>query len=86
MGKNGGKRSGAGRKTNAVKLLEAGFACKYFGAIEQEKLWKSLLSSDDENIQLNAAKYLCDRLYGKSAQAVDMTTKGEAITQLIVNL
>lgn len=70
MAGKGGKREGAGRKSRAVKLMEAGFVCNYFGAIEQEKFWKSMLGSDDEKIRLDAGKYLCDRLYGKAPQAL----------------
>lgn len=77
MAGKGGKRPGAGRKSNATRLLEAGFACAYFDALEQEKLWKSMLSSEDEKIRLDAGKYLTDRLYGKPAQAVDMNMSGE---------
>lgn len=87
MAGKGGSRPGAGRKTNKVKALAAGFVAEYFDLKEQEKLWKSMLKSDDEKIRLDAGKYLTDRLYGKPAQAVDMTSKGESlITKLIVNL
>ncbi len=86
MAGKGGKREGAGRKSKAQKLVEAGFVCTHFGAREQEDFWKSMLKSEDERIRLDAGKYLTDRLFGKPAQAVDMTTKGEAITQFIVNL
>jgi hypothetical protein len=48
--------------------------------------WRKRLDSGDEKIALQTWIYLNDRVYGKPAQAVDMTTKGEAITQLIVNL
>lgn len=87
MAGKGGKREGAGRKSKAQKLVEAGFVCTHFGAAEQEAFWKSMLKSTDERIKLDAGKYLTDRLYGKPAQAVDMTSKGESlITKLIVNL
>lgn len=88
MGKNGGKRPGAGRKSNAVKLMEAGFVCTYFGALEQEKLWKSLLNSEDENVKLNAAKYLSDRLYGKAPQMVDLNHGGsiELVKRVVSDL
>ena len=77
MAGKGGVRPGAGRKTNAVKALAAGFVADFFGLGEQEKLWKSMLTSDDEKIRLDAGKYLTDRLYGKAPQAVDLTHGGE---------
>jgi hypothetical protein len=86
MAGKGGVRAGSGRKSNAAKLVQAGFVANWFTATFQETKWKSMVNSDDERISLDAMKYLCDRLYGKAAQAVDLTTKGEAITKLIVNL
>ena len=77
MIKRGGARSGAGRKPNAVKLLEAGFVAEYFGLLEQEKIWKSILASGDDRIRLDAAKYLTDRLYGKPPQAVALSEDPE---------
>lgn len=86
MAGKGGVRPGAGRKSKAHKLVEAKFACTFFDEREQQRIWKSMLKSDDERIVLDTAKYLTDRLYGKAAQSVDMTTKGESIAQVIVNL
>lgn len=86
MAGKGGKREGAGRKSKAVKLVEAGFVASYWSLLEQEKFWKSMLKSEDERIKLDAGKYLTDRLYGKAPQSVDMTSKGESIAQIIVNL
>lgn len=86
MAGKGGKRPGAGRKSKAVKLVEAGFVASYWTALDQERFWKSMLRSEDERIALDAGKYLTDRLYGKAPQSVDMTSKGESIAQIIVNL
>lgn len=86
MAGKGGKTPGAGRKTNAAKALAAGFTAEYFGLKEQEKLWKSMLASEDEKTRLDAGKYLTDRLYGKAPQAVDMTSKGEQIGRVLVDL
>lgn len=86
MAGKGGSRPGAGRKTNKVKALAAGFVADFFDLPAQAKLWKSMLASDDERIALEAGKYLTDRLYGKAPQSVDMTSKGESIAQVIVNL
>jgi hypothetical protein len=73
MGTRGGKRIGAGRKSNAHKLLEAGFVCKAFSPEIQEKTWKSLLASNDENIVLKTMTYLTDRVYGKAIQRNEVT-------------
>lgn len=73
MAGKGGARPGAGRKTNKVKALAAGFVADFFNLPAQEKLWKSMLASDDEKIRLDAGKYLTDRLYGKAAQSVELS-------------
>lgn len=79
----GGKREGAGRKSNASKIIEAGFVANWFTAGFQEIKWKSLVNSKDENISLGAMKYLTDRLFGKASQSMDMTSKGEAISFVV---
>lgn len=73
MAGKGGARPGSGRKSNATKLVEAGFVCNYWGALEQEKFWKSMLACEDDRIKLDAGKYLTDRLYGKASQAVALS-------------
>jgi hypothetical protein len=70
MARTGGFRRGAGRKSNASKLIEAGFVASWFTTEFQEIKSKSFLESEDERIRLDAAKYLTDRLYGKASQAV----------------
>jgi hypothetical protein len=80
MAGTGGKRAGAGRKSKAQKALEAGFICKAFSQDIQEIKWKQFLSSEDEQVQLKAAMYLTDRLYGKAKQQTEVTGKdGEAV-------
>lgn len=69
--KRGGPRPNSGRKSNASKLLEAGFVAPWFTTEFQETKWKSFLNSEDEKIALDAAKYITDRLYGKAKQAVE---------------
>jgi hypothetical protein len=85
MAKNqrGGVRPGSGRKTNASKLLEAGFVATWFTHEFQETKWKSFLSSKDEKIALDATKYLTDRLYGKAALTVTAEHSGNVGLQLI---
>lgn len=73
MAGKGGYRPGAGRKSNAKKLVEAGFVADYFSRELQDKTWKSLLSSEDEGIVLQAAKYLTDRLYGKPIEKKELS-------------
>ena len=68
----GGARPGSGRKPKAQKLLEAGFVANWFSAEFQEIKWRKLVESEDEKIQLDAMKYLTDRLYGKATQPVDV--------------
>lgn len=76
MAGKGGKREGAGRKSNKVKLLHAEFAAPFFGPVKQATLWKKYLNSSDERVSLDAAKYLTDRLYGKARQAVELSGQG----------
>ena len=76
MAGTGGKRPGAGRKTNAQKLLEAGFVCKAFSLDLQERTWNSLLASDDEAIVIKAMTYLTDRIYGKAVEKQEISGLG----------
>jgi hypothetical protein len=82
MAQRGGFRNGAGRKSNASKLIEAGFVASWFTAEFQEIKWKSFLESEDERIALDATKYLTDRLFGKPTQA--LTHSGDADEPLVV--
>jgi hypothetical protein len=77
MAGRGGFRKGAGRRSNASKLLEAGFVAPWFTSEFQEVKWKLFLESKDERIALDATKYLTDRLFGKSSQSVDLRHSGE---------
>jgi hypothetical protein len=86
MAGKGGAMPGAGRKSNASKLLAAGFIAPYFGAIEQERHWKSLLASDDEKIRMDAVKYLTDRLYGKAPQSMELKGEMDVVTRVVSDL
>ena len=87
MAGRGGIRRGAGRKSKASKLIEAGFVASWFTAEFLEIKWKSFIESDDERIALDATKYLTDRLYGKAAHSLDLTHSGEvAIRRVIADL
>lgn len=61
-------------------------ASQVMDRLDINAMWSKFLNSDDERISLDAWKYLNDRVHGKPAQAVDMTSKGERIAQCIVNL
>lgn len=83
----GGARKGAGRKSKASKLLQAGFVANWFTSEFQEIKWKKLVNSPDERISLEATKYLSDRLYGKAHQAIDMNHSGElAIKRVLADI
>jgi hypothetical protein len=74
MANRGGARRGAGRKSNAAKLLDAEEAGRslaaWFTPDYQKSKWTALLGSEDENVQYKAVSYLSDRLYGKAAQSM----------------
>ncbi len=77
MAGRGGLRRGAGRKSKASKLIEAGFIANWFTVEYQQIKWESLANSKDERVSLDAMKYLSDRLYGKPVQALDNKHSGE---------
>lgn len=70
---SGGPRKNAGRKSNAEKLLLAGFNAPWFTPEMQKNKWLSFLDSDDPKISLDATKYLTDRLFGKAQQTTVLT-------------
>jgi hypothetical protein len=71
MATRGGARVGAGRKSNAQRLLEAGFTFKAFTPELQQSKWNQLLNSKDENIVLKAITYLTNRIYGMPKQPIE---------------
>lgn len=76
MGTRGGHRAGAGRKSNAAKLLDAQAAAdslaSWFTPEYQKSKWIALLNSGDDSIELKALSYLSDRIYGKAAQSMEV--------------
>lgn len=84
MAGRGGIRRGAGRKSKASKLIEAGFVASWFTAEFQEIKWKSFIESDDERIALDATKYITDRLYGKAPQSLDLNHNSDQPLEVIV--
>lgn len=84
MAGRGGIRKGAGRKSKASRLMEAGFVASWFTAKFQEIKWKSLVESEDERIALDAIKYLTDRLYGKAPQSLDLNHNSDQPLEVVV--
>lgn len=84
MAARGGFRIGAGRKSKASKLMEAGFIADWFTADYQQIKWKSFLESEDPRIALDATKYLTDRVYGKPTQALKHSSDAEQPLELVV--
>jgi hypothetical protein len=76
MKPKGGKRPGAGRKSNAEKAKQLGFILKGFSVDAQEIKWNQLLSSNDENIVLKTMVYLSNRIYGMPKQALEHSGEG----------
>jgi len=86
MAGKGGKTPGAGRKPNKINLFGKSVALGVLTEEQEKNRWKKFLAHEDDELQFKAFVEWNNRAYGNAAQAVDMTTKGEAITQLIVNL
>jgi hypothetical protein len=84
MAARGGIRNGAGRKSKASRLIEAGFVASWFTVEFQEIKWKSFIESDDQRIALDATKYLTDRLYGKAPQSLDLNHSGEVAIKRVI--
>ena len=83
---HGGKRQGAGRKSNEVNELRRCVAHGLLTEDEEREQWLKFLHSDDPSLALKAFLAWNDRAYGKPAQAVDVTSRDEGITQVIVDL
>jgi len=53
---------------------------------EEKNQWRRFLKSADEDIAFKAFSLWNDRAFGRAAQAVDVTSRGESLTKVIVNL
>ena len=73
----GGPRKNSGRKTNAERVLAAGFSAVWWTPEMQKTKWREFLEHPDKRISLEAAKYLSNRIYGCPTQAVDNKHSGE---------
>jgi len=82
----GGARKNAGRKSNASKLLTAGFVAPWFTPEFQKIKWSQLVNSEDQRIAIDAIKYITDRLYGKAHQAIDFKGELEVIKRVVADL
>lgn len=86
MAGKGGRTPGAGRKPNKINLLRKSAALEILSEQEEKNQWRRLIKSEDEKVALQAFIEWNNRAFGKPAQAVDVTSKGESIAQVIVNL
>jgi hypothetical protein len=86
MAGKGGKTPGAGRKPNKVNLLRKSAALGLLSEEQEKNRWRKFLAHEDDELAFKAFIEWNNRAFGKPAQAVDMTSKGESIAQIIVNL
>lgn len=57
-----------------VETLAARFTAKQvLDNVDQQRMWRRFLDSEDEKVSLDAWKYLNDRVHGKPKQAVENT-------------
>ena len=82
---HGGKRLGAGRKTNEVIALRRSLAQGLLSKEQERERWMRFLDSPDEDLAFKAFLAWNDRAYGKPAQAVDVHSE-DPITTIIVDL
>jgi len=83
---HGGKRLGAGRKTNEVIALRRSLAQGLLSKEQERERWMRFLDSPDEDLAFKAFLAWNDRAYGKPSQAVDVTDNEDRITTIIVDL
>lgn len=83
---HGGKRLGAGRKTNDVNVLRRSLAQGLLTEEQERDRWMQFLNSPDEDLAFKAFLAWNDRAYGKPAQAVDVSSNEDVITKIIVDI
>jgi hypothetical protein len=83
---HGGKRLGAGRKTNEVIALRRSLAQGLLTEEQERERWMRFLNSPDEDLAFKAFLAWNDRAYGKPSQAVDVNNQEEGITTIIVDM
>ncbi len=88
MAGRGGKRLGAGRKPSTIKgiarRLPKESAELLLVEINAQSKWISLADSTDERIVLETLKYLTDRAYGKTRQAIEASAEQGTELQFVV--
>jgi hypothetical protein len=70
---HGGRRQGSGRKhgsRGAVQQKAIDIAGKVLAEIDDEKVWKSLLTCGDARVVFDVMRYLTDRCHGKPVQKI----------------
>ena len=65
---HGGKRLGAGRKTNEVIALRRSLAQGLLTEEQERERWMRFLNSHDEGLAFKASLAWNDRAYGKPSQ------------------
>jgi hypothetical protein len=74
---HGGHRDGSGRKKgggNKAQAVAKDMAAGILDGVDLPALWNSLLQSEDPRIKLETLRYLCDRRWGKPAQALSLSS------------
>ena len=83
---HGGKRLGAGRKTDEVNTLRRSLAQNLLTEEQERERWMRFLESPHEDLAFKAFLAWNNRAYGKPAQAVDVHNNEEGITTIIVDI
>ena len=87
--KNGGRRPGSGRKMLPKNILKkAQIDAKVY---QSEKSFEFVCAMRDNKtvpwgIRLAAAQDIQDRVYGKAKQAVDVTSNGRSLVQILAEV
>jgi hypothetical protein len=80
-----------GRPSNVELLAIRASAAEVLQGVNQERMWKRFLDSEDEKVALDCWKYLNDRVHGKPKQSVESTGPDGGpietiVKQVIVNV
>lgn len=75
-----------GRPPSKATLASRFTAAEVLERVDQQAMWKKFLESKDQRVSLDAWKYLNDRVHGKPAQAMDVTSKGDSIKAILIDI
>lgn len=81
----GGRRPGAGRKKgshSAPQQAAIDIASQVLSSVDQVRIWKKLLASDELKIVFEVMKYLTDRVHGRPPQRHD-TPSGGGLAEIL---